>query len=499
MVSFPVCFLFFLSFFTATGLLEKGEAFWPSLHKESKAKVCLTHRKVSVTQIPRQKQRNLVTSKKMRCSLSCVPVVLALLAAIQVQAFRVHPVRNRHLGLSHVQGLKSTVFLRHDDSSSSRMKLYATSGENDDQIAKRSRFGALFTKLRRYAAGLMTLLIISCSIGVRGASARPARRSAASRAPQIEMPVNDDDADDGAVMTEEQPVKRVDIELRIDDDADRSKQLSKIGFALVGATTVITLLTGNDGKVSKKKKQGKGKVVVNLPKRSAPIVEEDGDDDVDINDVTEDLFTKSSDKRMALRAPSTTAARLKKGLSNLNPLPSPDEIFGDDDSDSIFGQSAEKTEETDAEEIVSPMSAAKSTAAALPKLPRTKMPPRRQPLVNPPEEEKPVITYDNDDDSLFAPSMPEPVVSKPEPIAGIFSTFPPPINSITLVSFSTPPHCYWYFLFEYTPPFANPIFLFFSLTVSKPSPPPPVAKKNIFDRIFQKQTSNRPTGINTFR
>ena len=357
--------------------------------------------------------------------LSCVPVVLALLAAVQVQAFRVHPVRSsRQLGLSPVQGWKSPVFVQTHDGSSSRMQLYASPSEKQDQVAERSRFGTLFTKLRRYAAGLMTLLIISCSIGVRGASARPSRRSAASRAPQIEMPVNDDEAGDGAVMTEEQPVKRVDIELRIDDAADRSKQLSKIGFALVGATTVITLLTGNDGKVSKKKKLVTAKVTVKLPKRSAPIVEEDVDDDV-----TEDSITKLSDKKMAMKTPSTNAARLKKGLSNLNPLPSPDELFGDDDSESIFGQSTEKTEEAETE-VVTPMSAAKTTAASLPKLPRAKMPPRRQPLVNPPDEEKPsvVTTDDDDNDSLFAPSTPEPAVSPPVPVAGILLTTssPPP-------------------------------------------------------------------------
>ena len=356
-------------------------------------------------------------------SLSCAPVVFAILA-IQVQAFRINPVCSRQIGLNHFQGFKSTAFVRTDEgSSSSRMELYASPSEKQDQVSERSRFGALFTKLRRYAAGLMTLLIISCSIGVRGASARPSRRSAASRAPQIERPVNDDEASDGVVMTEEQPIKRVDIELRVDDAADRSKQLSKIGFALVGATTVATLLTGNDGKVSKKKKQVIAKVAVKLPKRSAPIVEEDGDDDV--GDDAEDLFAKPSDKKVAMKTSTTSAARLKKGLSNLNPLPSPDELFGDDDSESIFGKPTEKTEEADTE-IVTPMSAAKSTAASLPKLPRAKVPTRRQPLVNPPEEEKRGVetTYDNDDDSLFAPSTPEPVVSTPEPVAGIL-----PINS----------------------------------------------------------------------
>jgi hypothetical protein len=245
---------------------------------------------------------------------------------------------------------------------------------------------------------------------------------------------------EGAVTEEEEPqrTRKVDIELRFSDSDERSKQLTKIGYALVGATTVIALLqSGDDGKGSKKKKGGKS--AAKPPKRA------------NLGSMSnDDLFGTAA---ATSRSKMASSSKFSKGVRDLNLLPPADELFDDEDADKFFSGTSDVEVDKDKSKDTPQQAAAKSAAASISKAPRaraTKLPSIPKPSLSV-DEDRAVEGADEDEVDV-PPSRKVAPAPAPAPV-------PAPI------------------------------------AVSPPSPPPPVQKKNIFDRIFQKSTSNRPTDL----
>ena len=312
--------------------------------------------------------------------------------------------------------------------------------ENDGDRPSRlmSSVGGALQRMRRYAAGLMTVIIVTFSMGVHSASARAPRRGGGrvrETVPAVQVAVASETEEStaaaaaaaagGDVAVDAAPARKVRLELSIEDGAAaRTKRLTQLGYAVTGAATVLALLQGDGGGGKSKQKR---RAVKPAPRRPAPDAEDGSNGD-------DDIFTPR-----ARIAPPVPPARLVKGSRGLGSLPPPEELFGEKDSDDdLFGTSTEAEDEDDGAAAAPPArEAPRSVAASMAgKLPRAR-------TSRPPAADDDV---DNDDyDDAPATLAPSPA---PAPV-------PAPA----------------------------------------PSPAPAPAKKNIFDRIFQKNTSSRPTDL----
>jgi len=370
-------------------------------------------------------------------------LVLLVVAAANVEAFRVQvPCRAHAVALFRCR-VRPLAPLLPSPTALGVAPRGGNDGDGDGSLRSRlaSKVSMTLQRLRRYAAGLMTVLVVTLSLGVHGASARAPRRGggrvreAVPAAQVVTAPsenVEDADAADAAdaaaaaggdVALDIAPARKVRLELSV-DDGDRNKRFTQLGYAVTGGTTLLVLLQGDGGGKSKKKRSG----AKPAPRRAAPGA---GDDD----DNSSNLYSPRA--RAEASAPP---ARLAKGLRNLSSLPPPDELFGDKDAEEdLFGTAAGTEDEAEGEEDEAPAppvreaprSVAGSMAGRLSRA-RSIAPPTA-------DDEDAVDGNDDDDGDVVAALAPTPVPA--------------------------------------------------------PAPAPVPAKKNIFDRIFQKNTSSRPTDL----
>lgn len=326
------------------------------------------------------------------------------------------------------------------------------SGKDDNSFLNRP----IIARLQKILANIITVLMF-CLIGARGAVARPPRSSKTDSSPQKSVVTR---KSNGRVATKARPSKKVEVEIVIDRKGDMNKKLTELGLVLVGVSTVATLLTGDE-------KKGKGKKNLKSSKRSTPVElkprvakfdnreEEDEDKDDEDEDVKSDFAAKMTEKySLEQNKPGVTgmSKRFKKEMGAINKLPSAEDLFDSKDSDDFFSDEPNKVEPKKA---VS-KNVDNSDDNDDNDLPTTPVPRKTNKFGVPPSVNRKVEMVnriesleefddedDTDDDVPQSLSQPPPTPSK----------------------------------------------------ARTPIPLPPPAKKSIFDRIFNKQSTSRPTNL----
>ena len=257
----------------------------------------------------------------------------------------------------------------------------------------------------------------------RTSAARPSASSASRKTSSIKQNRNERQA--------RKTDKIVEVEIVVNKKSGSNQQLSRIGFVLVGVSTVASLMTGDDTK----KKKPVIKQVKKAP--STPTITWEEDDDEEEEIVLPRRPIKVVDDVMPpKKRPITIPKRVRKGLDARNTLPAEDVLFSDsEEADRFFEVKISDADIGEKEEPVS------EEIEVVRKVNKFSLPPSKakvekvvQPIA---AEEFQPFADDEDIETFEPPSMP---------------------------------------------------------SAPAPAPAPP-AKKSIFDRIFQKRSTSRPTDL----
>jgi hypothetical protein len=273
----------------------------------------------------------------------------------------------------------------------------------------------LLSKFRKPFVGLLAAVSFFV-IGARNAVARPPKSSKAIGSAQKTIVIQNKKE---RQVSSKQPKKAVVVELVVKKNSISSSQLSRVGFVLVGVSTVATLLTGDD---TKKKTKVVKKQAFKEPSR--PVVTFDDEDEFD---EPVQRVNRKINIAPGVEKPITSPKKVRKGLSPMTILPPQEDLFSQGEEDSFF--------EVTPEDLDAIKNEAPSTAAPSKKQNKFSLPPSASKMNKVPDRI-------GDDESFEVPDV------RTTPVASI------------------------------------------------PAPPtPPPAKKGIFDRIFQKRSTSRPTDI----
>lgn len=262
--------------------------------------------------------------------------------------------------------------------------------------------------------GPATAILTACAffmIGMRSASARPPKSSKTISSPEKSTVKQSNNARQSS-KTKQTP-KVAEVELVIQKKGGLNSQLSRVGFVLVGVSTVGTLLSGDDTKKAKKS------AVVKQPKKS--VMKPTINWPIEIDEEEPEVLPPK-------KKPPTIPRRVRNGLNTRNALPTAEDLFPNSEEADLFFEV--KPEDADlGDDDVSENVVKKSKKISLP--------PSKMKRVEISEESV-------ESDVEEAERVKEAVINKaPE----------------------------------------------------KSSPPAEPAKKSIFDRIFQKRSTSRPTDL----
>lgn len=130
--------------------------------------------------------------------------------------------------------------------------------------------------------------------------------------------------------------KAVEVELVVRKNSITSSQLSRVGFVLVGVSTIATLLTGDE---KKKKMKVVKKQVYKEPSR--PAVTLDDDEEEEFSEPVR-LVNRKINIAPSVEKTLASPKKVRKGLSAMNSLPPQEDLFSQgDEADNFFEVSVE--------------------------------------------------------------------------------------------------------------------------------------------------------------
>ena len=300
---------------------------------------------------------------------------------------------------------------------------------NDQHIDKpeSSWSQRLIRKCLRPLTALLTGLVFFLA-GARSSAARPSSSSASRKTSSVKQ--------NRSERQTRKTDKIVEVEIVVNKKTGTNQQLSRLGFVLVGVTTVASLMSGDDTK--------KKKTVVKQAKKapSTPKItwEDDEEEEEEIIAPRRPIKVVDDVKPPKKRS-ITIPKRVRKGLDARNFLPAEEDLFSDSqEADRFFEVKINDAEEkvtmnnTDDEEEEEP---AREEIEIVRKVNKFSLPPSKAKVAKAVQEI---------DEEEFVPLAEDEDIDIPE--------LPP-----------------------------------------TPSAPAPPAKKSIFDRIFQKRSTSRPTDL----
>lgn len=225
----------------------------------------------------------------------------------------------------------------------SNMQLHSSNGgdhHGDDHHVVNS-ISSFVQQLLKKAKGPFGGLIAAFMIffvSIRGATARP-QKSANSNSLSQKSTVKQKRNGRGTLQTRK-VVKKAEVEIVVEKKVDTNSKLSKIGFVLVGVSTVATLLSGDDDK-KKSKKSTASKQFNKVPVRptSPTVFDSEEEEDQEI----ERPVVRSSDKLQGIKGSMNMSKKVRKGLGVINSLPPPEELFSSEDADDFFKEDTPPT------------------------------------------------------------------------------------------------------------------------------------------------------------
>ena len=299
-----------------------------------------------------------------------------------------------------------------------------SSNFNDQQIDKpeSSWPQRLIKKCLRPLTALLTGLVFFLA-GAKSSAARPSASSASRKTSSLKQNRNE--------RQTKKTDKVVEVEIVVNKKSGTNQQLTRIGFALVGVSTVASLLTGDDTK----KKKAVIKQVKKAPSTPKITWQEDDDDEDEIASPRRPIKAVE-DVAPPKKRPISIPKRVRKGLDARNSLPAEEDLFSDSEEADRFFEV--KIIDADTEEIEEP---APKEPEIVRKVNKFSLPPGKakiEKVVQQISEEEfvPRANVEDDVDDFEPPALP-----------------------------------------------------------SAPAAAAPPAKKSIFDRIFQKRSTSRPTDL----
>lgn len=257
-------------------------------------------------------------------------------------------VASRPTNLNELVGINSNNFiLKGFSACDRRFQLQCNGGDSpwSDQ---------LLSKIRKPFVGLLAAVSILV-LGARNAVARPPKSSKAiGSAQKTTVLQNKKDRQ----VSSKQPKKAVVVELVVKKNSISSSQLSRVGFVLVGVSTVATLLTGDD---TKKKTKVVKKQVFKAPSR--PTVTFDDEDEV--KEPIQRVNRKIS-IAPGVEKPTTSPEKVRTGLSSMTSLPPQEDLFSEGDADDFFEVTSEDLDAIKDEVPLTSISSKKQNKFSLP-------------------------------------------------------------------------------------------------------------------------------------
>ena len=194
-------------------------------------------------------------------------------------------------------------------------------GDND-QSSIRTSEPTLLKKVIGKLKGPATAVLTACAffmIGMRSASARPPKSSKTISSPEKSTVKQSNNARQSS-KTKQTP-KIAEVELVIQKKGGLNSQLTRLGFVLVGVSTIGTLLTGDDTKKAKKNTVTKpAKKAVMKPTINWPI---------EIDEEEPDVLPPK-------KKPPTIPRRVRNGLNARNVLPTAEDLFSNSEEADLF-------------------------------------------------------------------------------------------------------------------------------------------------------------------
>ena len=195
------------------------------------------------------------------------------------------------------------------------------SGDND-QPSTRTSEPTLLKRLIGKLKGPATAILTACAffmIGMRSASARPPKSSKTISSPEKSTVKQSNNARQSS-KTKQTP-KVAEVELVIQKKGGLNSQLSRVGFVLVGVSTVGTLLSGDD------KKKAKKSAVVKQPKKS--VMKPTINWPIEIDEEEPEVLPPK-------KKPPTIPRRVRNGLNARNALPTAEDLFPNSEEADLF-------------------------------------------------------------------------------------------------------------------------------------------------------------------
>ena len=216
--------------------------------------------------------------------------------------------------------------------SASNLQLH--SSKEDNQHAAQSIFSStkqFFKKVRGPVAGLVAAIMLFF-VGIRGAAARP-RKSSSVNGSNQKSAIRD--SRNGRETTKTRKVvKKAVVEIVVEKRVDLNSRLSKIGFILVGVSTVATLFSGDDD-IKKTKKIRAARQSSKAPIRPTPPTDYEREIEEDDEEI-ELPVVRNSGQLQGKKGSINMSKKMIKGLGAMNSLPPAEELFGGDDNDDFF-------------------------------------------------------------------------------------------------------------------------------------------------------------------
>ena len=381
----------------------------------------------------------------MRIGNSVLLAVTAYTAQVSVtESYLVSPLRSSTPACSSSTSFKELAVSRGirvqhlPEQTAQRLQLYG-SKRDDDINSSESWTRQLVQKIKGPMVGLVTAVFFFV-MGLQGAAARPKKSSSVNSAAQ-KSSVKQNSNVRGTTRSK-QVTKKVAVEIVVEPKKDMNSQFTKIGYGLFGVSLVATLLSGDDAKKPKKINTTKAPMMAPIKLKAVTkreVVEEDEeeDDEESAPIIPQSALFKSSKGMMSM------SGRKVPGAKGKNPL---EDLVNSEEMDDFFQEKEKAAPAPVPMSKATPVPVIKPAPVPLPvvkKINKFSLPPKQNAV------EKVVARE-------YSAPTPAPVVEDDD-----FEFEAPPVKSV-----------------------AKP-----------PTPPPAPAKKSMFDKIFKRGSTSRPTDL----